>query len=126
NFVRQLAEQYERDLEHATEIVLSRRRARPATPPPHHGLRGHGSAGRSAVGAMRMATTLGGALVLLAIAAIAALWPWALAWPLGALAAWIGISLAARWLRMRINRKRVSPAKAVPDAASKARAGHDH
>jgi cardiolipin synthase len=69
---------------------------------------------------------VGGALVLLAIAAIAALWPWALAWPLGALAAWIGISLAARWLRMRSNRKRVSPATAVPDAASKARAGHDH
>ena len=145
NFVRQLADQYEQDLEHATEIVLSRRRARPATPPPHHGLRGHGSAGRSAVGAMRMATTLGaalgnrrvlsdtesrplvgGALVLLGIATVAALWPWALAWPLGALAAWVGISLAARWLRMRTRRKHVSPATAVPDAASKARADHDH
>ena len=143
-FARQLAEQYERDLEHATEIVLSRRRARPATPPPRHGLRGHGSAGRSAVGAMRMATTLGaalgnrrvlsdtesrplvgGALLLLAIAAVAALWPWALAWPLGAFAAWVGISLAVRWLRMRTRRKRASPATAVPDAATRARAGHD-
>jgi cardiolipin synthase len=144
DFALQLAEQYERDLEHATEIVLSRRRARPATPPPHHGLRGHGSAGRSAVGAMRVATTLGaalgnrrvlsdtesrplvvGAMVLLAVAAVAALWPQALAWPLGALAAWIGISLVARWLRMRSRRKRSSPASAVPDAASKARADHD-
>jgi cardiolipin synthase len=144
DFALQLAEHYERDLEPATEIVLSRRRARPATPPPHHGLRGHGSAGRSAVGAMRVATTLGaalgnrrvlsdtesrplvvGAMVLLAVAAVAALWPQALAWPLGALAAWIGISLVARWLRMRSRRKRSSPASAVPDAASKARADHD-
>jgi cardiolipin synthase len=93
---------------------------------------------------MRVATTLGaalgnrrvlsdtesrplvvGALVLLAVAAVAALWPQALAWPLGALAAWIGISLVARWLRMRSRRKRSSPASAVPDAASKARADHD-
>ena len=93
---------------------------------------------------MRMATTLGaalgnrrvlsdtesrplvgGALMLLAIAVIAALWPWALAWPLGALAAWVGVSLAARWLRMRSHRKRVSPATAVPDAATEARADHD-
>ncbi|HET9818090.1 MAG TPA: phospholipase D-like domain-containing protein [Rhodanobacteraceae bacterium] len=123
-FARLLADQYERDLAHATEIVLSRRRARPATPSPHHGLRGHGSAGRSAVGAMRMATTLGaalgnrrvlsdtetrpllgGALLLLAIAVVAALWPWALAWPLGALAVWVGISLVVRWARLRRHRR---------------------
>ena len=123
-FAELLAGQYERDLEHATEIVLSRRRARPAKPTPRHGFHGHGSAGRSAVGAMRMATTLGaalgnrrvlsdtesrpilgGALVLLAIAAVAALWPWALAWPVGALAAWIGISLAIRWGRLQWRRR---------------------
>jgi cardiolipin synthase len=68
---------------------------------------------------------VGGALALLAIAAVAALWPWALAWPLGALAAWVGVSLAARWLRMRGRRKRITPATAVPDAATKARADHD-
>ncbi|HEX5959936.1 MAG TPA: phospholipase D-like domain-containing protein [Rhodanobacteraceae bacterium] len=126
-FVRQMADQYERDLGHATEIVLSRHRARPAVRPPRHGLHGHGSAGRSAVGAMRMATTLGaalgnrrvlsdaetrpllgGALLLLALAVIAALWPRALAWPLGALAAWIGISLAARWARMRRHRRQAA------------------
>lgn len=124
-FVRQLADQYQQDLENATEIVLSRRRARPLKPPPHHGLRGHGSGGRSAVGALRMATTLGaalrnrrvlsgsetrpllgGALLLLALAAVAAWWPRALAWPLAALAAWIGISLAARWLRIRWRHRR--------------------
>jgi cardiolipin synthase len=123
-FAELLAGQYESDLEHATEIVLSRRRARPAKPPPRHGFHGHGSAGRSAVGAMRMATTLGaalgnrrvlsdtesrpllgGALFLLLIAAVAALWPGALAWPLGALAAWIGISLAVRWARLQWRRR---------------------
>lgn len=124
-FAELLAGQYESDLENATEIVLSRRRARPSTPPPRHGFHGHGSAGRSAVGAMRMATTLGaalgnrrvlsdtesrpllgGALFLLLIAAVAALWPWALAWPLGALAAWIGISLAFRWARLQWRRRK--------------------
>jgi len=119
-FVRQLAQQYERDLENATEIVLSRRhRARPATPPPRHGRHGHGSAGRSAVGAMRMATTLGaalgnrrvlsnaetrpllgGAALLLVIAGIGAWWPRVLAWPLAALALWIAVSLAVRWVRL--------------------------
>ncbi|MGH8145721.1 MAG: phospholipase D-like domain-containing protein, partial [Rhodanobacteraceae bacterium] len=125
SFAQRLAEQYESDLENATEIVLSRRRARPAAPMPRHGLHGHGSAGRSAVGAMRMATTLGAALhnrrelndtetrpllggsaVLLVIAGIAAWWPQVLAWPLAALALWIAVSLAVRWARMQRQRHR--------------------
>jgi len=147
-FVEQLAEQYERDLAHATEIVLSRRRARPVSPVPHHshGSGSHGSASRSAVGAMRMATTLGaalsnrrvlsdtetrplvgGALLLFAIAAIAALWPRVLAWPLGALAAWIGISFAARWVRMRRRRHRASrsPAQGASGPAAAQPPAHD-
>ncbi|MBS0381973.1 MAG: cardiolipin synthase B [Proteobacteria bacterium] len=134
-FVQQLADQYQQDLGHATEIVLSKRRARPIAPMPRHGLGGHGSAGRSAVGAMRMATTLGaalgnrrvlsdtetrpllfGALLLLAVAAVAAWWPRVLAWPLAALAAWIGISLVARWVRMR--RQRATRAAANDTAGS--------
>lgn len=123
-FTGLLAAQYERDLEHATEIVLSRKRARPVSPTRHRGLHGRGSASRGAVGAIRMATTLGaalrnrrvlsdtetrpllgGALLLLALAVVAALWPRALAWPLGALAAWIGISLAVRWARLHKHRQ---------------------
>ncbi|MGH8154283.1 MAG: phospholipase D-like domain-containing protein [Rhodanobacteraceae bacterium] len=126
--VRQLADQYQRDLENATEIVLSRRRARPATPPPHHGLRGHGSAGRSAVGAMRVATTLGaalgnrrvlsdtetrpllgGAVLLLVVAGVGAWWPRVLAWPLAAIALWIAVSLAVRWTRMQRHRRQAVP-----------------
>lgn len=120
DFVQRLANQYGDDLGHATEIVLSRRRARPVTRPPHRHLREHGSATRSAVGAMRMATTLGaalgnrrvlsdaetrpllgGAVILLVIAGVAAWWPRVLAWPLAVIALWIAISLAARWVRMR-------------------------
>ncbi|HEX7326327.1 MAG TPA: phospholipase D-like domain-containing protein [Rhodanobacteraceae bacterium] len=137
-FVQQLAEQYEQDLCHATEIVLSRRhRARPAAPHDHHGLRGRGSAQRSAVGAMRMATTLGaalrnrrvlsdaetrpllgGACALLVIAIIAILWPRVLAWPLAAIALWIGVSLVARWLRMRRHRHRSAAGTRARDTAS--------
>lgn len=121
DFVQRLANQYENDLQHATEVVLSRhRRARPVHRPEHRRLRGRGSATRSAVGAMRMATTLGaalgnrrvlsdaetrpllgGAVILLVVAAIAAWWPRVLAWPLALIALWIAISLAARWVRMR-------------------------
>jgi len=138
-FVQQLAAQYQQDLEHATEIVLSRRHhARPATPPPRHGLHGHGSAGRGAVGAMRMATTLGaalgnrrvltdaetrpllgGATLLLAIAAIAAWWPRVLAWPLAALALWIAVSLAARWVRLQRHRRQARRSHACDTAGSR-------
>jgi cardiolipin synthase len=145
---RQLAQQYERDLENATEIVLSRRnRARPATPPPRHGLHGHGSAGRSAVGAMRMATTLGaalgnrrvlsnaetrpllgGAALLLVIAGIGAWWPRVLAWPLAALALWIAVSLAVRWMRMRQHPPQASHDDAcdTSDSAAPREPGDDH
>lgn len=144
DFVQQLATQYESDLEHATEIVVSRRRALPVAPTSHHGLRGHGSAGRGAVGAMRMATTLGaalrnrrmlsdaetrpvlvGAVLLLCIAAVAALWPYALAWPLGALAAWIGISLLVRWIRMQRHRQRAPHSCDTDDPAAADLHKHD-
>jgi cardiolipin synthase len=143
NVGRQLAQQYERDLENATEIVLSRRkRARPATPPPRHGLHGRGSAGRSAVGAMRMATTLGaalgnrrvlsdaetrpllgGAAALLVIAGLGAWWPRVLAWPLAALTLWVALSLAVRWARMRRHARQNAHAHA--DHPSDAVASHE-
>ncbi|HET6912763.1 MAG TPA: phospholipase D-like domain-containing protein [Rhodanobacteraceae bacterium] len=130
-FAQTLAEQYERDLQNATEIVLSRRRVRrdPQSPPRERVRRGkpgeRGSAGRGAAGALRLAHTvgvalnnrrvlsrgetgplLGGALVLLVLTAIAVLWPRAIAWPLAAIALWIAIGLCVRWLRVRRERHR--------------------
>ncbi|HET7557776.1 MAG TPA: phospholipase D-like domain-containing protein [Rhodanobacteraceae bacterium] len=132
-FARTLAGQYERDLQNATEIVLSRRRVRrdPQSPPREHVRRGkpgeRGSAGRGAAGALRLAHTvgvalnnrrvlgrgetgplLGGALVLLVLTAIAVLWPRAIAWPLAAIALWIAVGLAVRWLRVRRERHRAA------------------
>lgn len=127
-FAQQLADQYERDLANATEIVLSHSRVRrdPASAPRERGnvpRGGRGSAGRSAAGAMRLANTVGAALgnrrvlgddesgaliggffVLLALFGIAMLWPRVIAWPLGLLALWIAISLIARWARLRSKR----------------------
>ncbi|MEO6967983.1 MAG: phospholipase D-like domain-containing protein [Rhodanobacteraceae bacterium] len=124
-FAQRLADQYERDLGNATEIVLSRSRVRrdPAAAPRERGNAPHsgrGSAGRSAAGALRLANTVGAALgnrrvlgdddsgpliggffVLLTLFMVAALWPRAIAWPLGLLALWIAISLIARWIRLR-------------------------
>ena len=134
-----LAAQYEHDLDHATEIVLAHRRARPAQP--HHGphTRHRGSASRGAVGALRMASTvgavlrnrrvlseaetrplLGGAALLFALTAIAALWPRVLAWPLALLAAWIGASLVLRWVRIRRRHARAAAA-ALHDTGRDAR-----
>jgi cardiolipin synthase A/B len=130
-FARALAAQYEQDLQNATEIVLARSRVRrvPDAAPRQRGVRGkpgeRGSAGRGAAGALRLAHTVGavlnnrrvlsggeagplfaGAALLLVFTAIAALWPRAIAWPLGALALWIAIGLFARFLRLRLRQRR--------------------
>ncbi|HEX6612554.1 MAG TPA: phospholipase D-like domain-containing protein [Rhodanobacteraceae bacterium] len=132
-FAQELAGQYERDLGNATEIVLSRRRVRrdPQGPPRERARRGkpgeRGSAGRGAAGALRLAHTVGvalnnrrvlsrgetgpllwGALALLVMTAIAVLWPRAIAWPLAAIALWIALGLAVRWLRVRRERRRAA------------------
>jgi len=119
-FARAMEAQYLKDLEGATEVVLSkRRRVRVAgdveTPRTR---RGGGSAGRAAAGALRLGNALGAALsprklhgpaerrllvpaglLLVALALIAVLWPQALAWPLGAFSLWLGVALLLRALR---------------------------
>ena len=128
-FAHTMATQYERDLDNATEIVLSRRRVRrhPQAAPQarNRARRASGSAGRGAAGAMRLANTVGAVLTnrrllgdaesgpllgataaLLLVAVLGALWPRVLAWPLVLIAAWIALSLAARWLRLRTQRQR--------------------
>jgi cardiolipin synthase len=133
-FAGQLAAQYERDLGNATEIVLATHRRRrgngqreqvrssEARPPRvrHAG----GSSGRAAVGALRIANSVGaaltnrrvlgdtssgplfiGTLVLALLAVVAFLWPAWIGWPFGAVAAWFALSLGIRSWRVRKRRR---------------------
>ena len=128
-FAGRMAAQYEVDLGHATEIVLTRRnRVKPTGRATHDpGVRRalSGSAGRAAAGAVSVGSTLGAALTnrrrlgpaearllvqvgvaVLALAIIAALWPRAIAWPFAALAGWIGLAALVRAWTLRRRRAR--------------------
>lgn len=127
-FARQLAEQYERDLEHTTEIVLAPRRWRPhrdhvQSKVPYTQPRPRpmgGSSGRAAAGALRIANTVGaaltdrrvlgdtasgplviGTLALTALAVVGFLWPAVIGWPLGIVAAWLALNFGVRAWRLR-------------------------
>lgn len=134
-FAGQLAAQYERDLENATEIVLAPHRHRglhttdeavrssQRRPPRAHG--GGGSSSRAAVGALRVANrvsavlgdqrVLGGSsggpviatfVALVVFACVAILWPAWVGWPLGVIAAWFALNLAiASWRKYRHHRR---------------------
>jgi cardiolipin synthase len=128
NFAGAVAEMYEEDLQHATEIVLAnrnrvrptaRRRRRKAWRPRS------GSAGRAAAGALSIGSAVGAAMsadhhrvlgpaearllvtasvVLLALAGVGFVWPWVLAVPFGVLAAWLGSTLLVRAVRLLRNK----------------------
>jgi cardiolipin synthase A/B len=128
DFATQLADQYERDLGNATEIVLQPRRRRAAAesvrrseprPRRRRGERG-GSSSRAAAGALRLANSVSaalsnrrvlgdtetgpllvGTLVLAIVAVVAILWPAVLGWPIGIVAAWFALNLGIRSWRMR-------------------------
>jgi cardiolipin synthase len=131
-FAGQLAEQYERDLGNATEIVLARRRRRGSgehvrsseSRPPRVRHAG-GSSGRAAAGALRIANSVGAALAnrrvlgdtssgplvigtiaLAALAVIAFAWPTWIGWPFGVIAAWFALNLGIRSWRDRKRRWR--------------------
>ena len=130
-FARQLEACYEADLENATEILLSGRRSRggndrmrsrtPRPPRPH---RAGGSSGRAAVGALRIANTVGaaitqhrvlgdtesgpvvaGALTALVLTLVAVFWPAVIAWPLALIGAWFTVNLAVSWWTLRKRRR---------------------
>jgi cardiolipin synthase len=118
-FARAMEEQYERDLQGASEVVLNRRRrVRPVGAETPRTPRGRGSAGRAAAGALRLGNAVGAALsprklhghaerrvliplgaALFALAVVAMLAPRAVAWPLGVFALWFGASLLLRAVR---------------------------
>ncbi|MEP7185950.1 MAG: phospholipase D-like domain-containing protein [Rhodanobacter sp.] len=124
-FAAELARQYERDLENATEIVLAPRRSRghrvtSSADRPNRPRGGSGSSSRAAASALRVANSVGaalsahrvlgdtssgplliGALGLLLLAIVAALWPAFIGWPFAVIALWFSLNLAVSGWRLR-------------------------
>ncbi|HEU4662545.1 MAG TPA: phospholipase D-like domain-containing protein [Dokdonella sp.] len=133
-FARCMEAQYEQDLARSTEIVLKMPRRHRVPKEARRGARVHGgSSGRAAAGALRLANSIGAAIAnrrvlgpaectpllvagvaLIAAAALALLWPRLVAWPLAALAVWIGVALVARYAEVR---RKAPPAR--DDAATR-------
>ncbi len=126
DFAAQLARQYEKDLENATEIVLAPRRyrrgerVRSSDARPHHPRHMGGGSSRAAAGALRIANSMGAALterrvlgdteagtllgtasLLALLAIVAVVWPAVVGWPIGALAAWFAINTGIRAWQLR-------------------------
>jgi cardiolipin synthase len=124
-FASQLAAQYEKDLQNATEIVLAPRQRRrgervQSSEARPRRTRGGGSSSRAAASALRIANSMGaafsshrvlgdttsgplltGTLVLTVLAIVAALWPAWIGWPFAVLAGWLALNLAIRGWRQR-------------------------
>jgi len=120
-FAQAMAAQYEKDVDHATEILLTTRNRVRRTEPRAMAAKESGeqvarrapsgSAGRAAAGAVSVGSALGAALtnrralgpaesgllatmalLVFGIAVVAAVWPRAIAWPLAIVGAWLAIS----------------------------------
>jgi cardiolipin synthase len=131
---RHMSDMYESDLQHATEIVLDRRRRLRTAGTGSHKSRGAtGSAARAAAGALRLSHTVGAAItnrrvlarteastmaivgaVLLAVTAIGIAWPLVLAAPIALLAGWVGIALLVQAFELYIRPRRKDPAEPEP------------
>jgi len=126
DFAGELAAQFERDLDNATEIVLTQRPNRRSdqvrSSLSHSRPRGHmsGTPGRAAAGALRLANSVGaalanprvlgdvssgpllvGAVILAVFAVIGLVWPASVGWPFAALALWFSLNLTVRLIRQR-------------------------
>ena len=139
-FGEAMAAQYEVDLAHATEVVLTPRyRVRPAGTRAEPAVRRarSGSATRVAAGAVSVGSALGAALtnrralgaaesgllvkvgaLAIAFAFAAALWPRVIAWPLAVLGAWLGIAwiMKARTLRRQARKREAAVASPISEA----------
>lgn len=130
-FAGLLADQYELDLQNATEIVLAPRRFRrgeqilSGSPRAPRTARAGGRPGRAAAGALRIANSVSAALgnrrvlgevtgvpwltiatVFAGVAVVAVMWPAAIGWPFGALAGWAALNLGIRGWRERARNRR--------------------
>jgi cardiolipin synthase len=128
-FAETMAAQYQTDLSRSTEIVLTARnrvrRAQDTSDGDAQSLKRarSGSAGRAAAGAVSVGSALGAALtnrrplgpaesgllayvaiVVLALAGLAAMWPKFVAWPLAVIGLWLGVT----WLGKAIMLKRAA------------------
>jgi cardiolipin synthase len=124
DFGRQMEEMFLQDLERSTEIVLSARRRVLATGRSERRgarvKRGGGSAGRAVAGAIGVGNAVGaaitdhrtlgpaeakaltsGALILLALALVAVLWPRVITIPLALFGVWMAAALLARVYKLR-------------------------
>ncbi len=144
-FAGQLAMQYTRDLENATEIVLAPRRhrhlhstaeqVRRSQERPSRIRHGGGSSSRAAVGALRMANSVSAVLsnqrvlaatssgplfsatvILALLALVAIVWPAWVGWPLGVCAGWFAFNLGIASWRSYRHRRTASAAKSGPKA----------
>jgi cardiolipin synthase len=127
-FALRMEEMYLEDLGNTTEVVLDRRHRMSAPGEPRHprsGISGAGSASGTAAGALRIGNAIGAVftdrralgpiearlsattgLALLALAALFAVFPQALAFPLAALAAWAGVALLYRGYALHRRQKK--------------------
>jgi cardiolipin synthase len=122
-----MEEMYCRDLENATEIVISeRRRVRPLGPPrPRHGGRRQrtsrkGSTSRAAAGVIGVGSAVGAAITnrrvlgpaearlmamagafLLGLSVIAVKWPRGITYPLAFIGTWVALALFVRAYKLR-------------------------
>ncbi len=127
SFAGEMARMYEEDLGNATEIVLDEKRRMRSPHLAHARIMGSGggSTSRAAAGAMRLGRAVGAALtnrrvldavearltlgmgLALALASLLiAFFPEVLAYPLAAIAAWVGVALLYRAYRLHRDRKR--------------------
>jgi len=148
-FAELMATQYETDLGHSTEIVLTaRNRVRRAPQPLQAGQArsrraASGSAGRAAAGAFSVGSALGAALtdrrilgpaeagLLFFVAAIAgligivgALWPRLLAWPLAFVALWSGTAWVVKGIALRRGRRAGLRAERLEEAMEEGTTAH--
>ena len=121
-FAAQMEAAYERDIQHATEVVLrKRKRIRlPSVSENRRSRPGGGSISRAAAGAIRLGRTVGAAvlnhrvlgpaeakplaisaLVPLVLAAVAIFFPAVFAWPAAFVLFWFGVTLLLRAWRLR-------------------------
>lgn len=137
-FAAEMEQQYVRDLENATEVILDIRQKVHAPGEPLHrfpvATSGGGSAGRAAAGALRISNAVGAAFtdrrvlqpielkivfgaggLLLAVAVLFYLYPRLAAYPLGGLVGWLGIALLYRSYKMRRDRAAARTKKRIGD-----------